>query len=243
MKTTFICILCSLLIGTNMHAQNFDKESFETKSGKPVAVFFVKHASLILKYNDRLIYVDPVSGFMNADEQPKADIILITHEHYDHFDVNAINALKKENTKIISNIAVQDSLKEGVALKNGGKLYLHPNIEVEAVPAYNTTPGREMYHPKDRDNGYILTIEGLRIYIAGDTEDIPEMENIKNPDIAFLPVNQPYTMTVEQAVHAAKIIKPKLLYPYHYGETKVEEIKEILKTEAPEIEVIIKQMQ
>jgi L-ascorbate metabolism protein UlaG (beta-lactamase superfamily) len=95
---------------------------------------------------------------------------------------------------------------------------------VEAVPAYNTTPGREQYHPKGRDNGYILTLDGLRIYIAGDTEDIPEMQQIKDIDVAFLPCNQPFTMTIDQLVSAAKTIKPKVLYPYHYSETPVTQI-------------------
>ena len=106
-------------------------------------------------------------------------------------------------------------------MKNGERTQLEEDIEIEAVPAYNTTKGREQFHPKGRDNGYILTLDGLRIYIAGDTEDIPEMADIKDIDIAFLPCNQPYTMTPEQLVRAAKIIKPKVLFPYHYGDTDV----------------------
>ena len=128
-------------------------------------------------------------------------------------------------------------------MKNGDKLKPASYIQIEAVPAYNTTAGREKFHPKGRDNGFILTIGGLRIYIAGDTEDIPEMNQLKNIDIAFLPVNQPYTMTVDQAVKAAKIINPHILYPYHYGETNVKEIAPKLKSVAPKIEVRIRQMQ
>ena len=114
-------------------------------------------------------------------------------------------------------------------------------MTIEAVPAYNTTPGREKYHPRHRDNGYILTLGGTRIYISGDTEDIPELADLKDIDIAFLPVNQPYTMTVQQAVHAAEMFSPKILYPYHYGDTKVEEIKEKLKNS--NIDVRIREMQ
>ena len=95
------------------------------------------------------------------------------------------------------------------------------DIKVEAVPAYNTTEGHLQFHPKGRDNGYILTLDGLRIYVAGDTEDIPEMADIKDIDIAFLPCNQPYTMTTDQLVKAAKMVKPKVLFPYHYGQTDV----------------------
>ena len=108
-------------------------------------------------------------------------------------------------------------------MANGDKLQL-ADVSVEAVPAYNSTVGREQFHPKGRDNGYILTIDGLRIYIAGDTEDIPEMAQIKDIDIAFLPCNQPYTMTPDQLVRAAKVIKPKVLFPYHYGQTDLSSI-------------------
>lgn len=114
--------------------------------------------------------------------------------------------------------------------ENGDILQITPEIKLEAVPAYNTTPGRDKFHPKGRDNGYILTVGGTRIYIAGDTEDIPEMKQIKNIDIAFLPVNQPYTMTPEQAIQSAKTIQPHILYPYHYGDTNINEVKDGLKT-------------
>ena len=110
-------------------------------------------------------------------------------------------------------------------------------VEVEAVPAYNTTEGRTQFHPKGRDNGYILTLDGLRIYIAGDTEDIPEMQDIKDIDIAFLPCNQPYTMKPEQLVKAAKTVKPKVLFPYHYGQTDLSSIPEQLKGEGIDVRI------
>lgn len=126
--------------------------------------------------------------------------------------------------------------------ENGDILQITPEIKLEAVPAYNTTPGRDKFHPKGRDNGYILTVGDTRIYIAGDTEDIPEMKQIKNIDIAFLPVNQPYTMIPEQAIQSAKIIQPHILYPYHYGDTNINEVKDGLKNEK-EIEVRIRALQ
>ena len=141
---------------------------------------------------------------------------------------------------ILSNC--QKMLDKGQAMKNGDILQITPEIKLEAVPAYNTTPGRDKFHPKGRDNGYILTVGGTRIYIAGDTEDIPEMKQIKNIDIAFLPVNQPYTMTPEQAIQSAKIIQPHILYPYHYGDTNINEVKDGLKNEK-EIEVRIRALQ
>ena len=151
--------------------------------------------------------------------------------------------MEKSGTMIITNASSQKILGKGTIMKNGDKLKPASYIQIEAVPAYNTTAGREKFHPKGRDNGFILTIGRLRIYIAGDTEDIPEMKKLKNIDIAFLPVNQPYTMTVDQAIKAAKVIKPRIFYPYHYGETNVKEIQERLKKEASGIDVRIRQMQ
>ena len=186
--------------------------------------------------------IDPVSDYADFTQQPKADYILITHEHHDHFDTKAIAAIETPDTKIIANPNCQKMLDKGQAMKNGDILQIRPEIKLEAVPAYNTTPGRDKFHPKGRDNGYILTVGGTRIYIAGDTEDIPEMKQIKNIDIAFLPVNQPYTMTPEQAIQSAKTIQPHILYPYHYGDTNINEVKDGLKNEK-EIEVRIRALQ
>lgn len=222
--------------------QNFEIDSFTTKNGKNLKITFFKHASLLLDYAGKKIFVDPVSEYADYTRQPKADFILITHEHHDHFDPKAIAALETEGTSIVTNPACQKMLGKGQAMKNGEVIQLAPDIRIEAIPAYNTTPGREIYHPKGRDNGYILTLDGTRIYIAGDTEDIPEMEQIKDIDIAFLPVNQPYTMTPAQAIRAAKIIHPHILYPYHYGDTDINQVKDGLKDE-PEIEVRIRALQ
>ena len=172
---------------------------------------------------------------------PKADIILVTHEHHDHFDQAAIKQLRGSGTTVYTNPAVHKMLDKSRTMKNGDKVQYADNITIEAVPAYNTTPGREQFHPKGRDNGYVLTLEDLRIYIAGDTEDIPEMANLKDIDIAFLPCNQPYTMTVEQAVNAAKTIKPKVLFPYHYNDTPVNKIT--LKLFKEGIKVLVRNYQ
>ena len=210
-----------------------------------MAITFIKHGSLALTFNNLSIQVDPVSMYADYSTFPKADIILITHEHDDHFDPKAIQTLSKENTLLIMNEASAKKLGNPKAeiMKNGDKIKVSDQILIEAVPAYNTTPGREQFHPRHRDNGYILTIDGLRIYIAGDTEDIPEMKNLKNIDIdiAFLPVNQPYTMTVTQAVNAANMFLPKILYPYHFGNTNVKQLKEALKNSG--IEVRLRKME
>ncbi len=237
---SFIILLC--LSAMTLQAQSFAKDDFKTKSGKTLSIYFVKHSSLILKYDNHLIYVDPVSMYADFSKEPKADVILITHEHQDHFDPKAIADLKKAGTKTILNESTQKKLGEGAVMKNGDELQATPYLHLKAVPAYNTTDGREIYHPKGRDNGYILTIDGLTIYIAGDTEDIPEMAQLKGIDVAFLPVNQPYTMTVDQAVKAARMFKPKILYPYHYNDTNVELIKtQLAGTKG--IEVRIRQLQ
>ena len=119
-------------------------------------------------------------------------------------------------------------LGDGTALRNGERAQVREDVSIEAVPAYNITPGREKFHPKGRDNGYVLTLGGFRIYLAGDTEDIPEMADVKDVDVAFLPVNQPYTMTPEQAARAAKTVQPKVLFPYHYSQTPIQRVADLL---------------
>ena len=235
-------IACLMALGCQAQQQT---DEFTTKSGKKVRFTCIKHASIQINYNGMEIQVDPVGKGMKPETDysqfPKADIILVTHEHHDHFDSDAIAQLTKTSTKIYLNPAVHKMLGSGKALKNGDKVKIANDITIEAVPAYNTTPGREKFHPKGRDNGYILTLDGMRIYIAGDTEDIPEMANIKDISIAFLPCNQPYTMTIEQATNAAKIIKPKVLFPYHYNDTPVNKLIPLLSREG--IKVLIRNYQ
>ena len=216
----------SFSILTSSAAQKTDE--FTTKSGKKVTITCIKHASIEINYNGTEIQVDPVGMWLKPETDyatfPKANIILVTHEHKDHFDRAAIHEIRTPATSIYVNQAVYGHFRNGLVMQNGETRKYAADITIEAVPAYNTTPGREQYHPQGRDNGYVLTLDGLRIYIAGDTEDIPEMADIKDIDVAFLPCNQPYTMTVEQCVNAAKIIKPKVLFPYHYNDTPVHKI-------------------
>ena len=231
---TFIC--CQA-------AQKVDE--FTTKSGKKVTITCIKHASMEINYNGTEIQIDPV-GFgvqptTDYNQFPKANIILITHEHKDHFDREAITCVRTPATSIYSNKAVYNMFRNSIPMNNGDSIIFASDIKIEAVPAYNYTEGRTQFHPKGRDNGYILTLDGLRIYIAGDTEDIPEMEAIKDIDIAFLPCNQPYTMTVDQMVKAAKTIKPKVLFPYHYSQTPVNQA--VMKLAGSGIEVRIRAYQ
>ena len=218
-------------------------ERFLTPSGRPVDITLIKHGSLEIRCNGISVQVDPVSGLGKptdyGTEFPKADVILVTHEHHDHLDKDAIAALMKEDTQLVSNVSCVEALGWGTALSNGDVTVVAGDIKVEAVPAYNTTEGHHQFHPRGRDNGYVLTVDGLRIYVAGDTEDIPEMAQLEDIDVAFLPVNQPYTMTPEQCISAAKVIKPKVLIPYHYGQTDVSGIPDAL----PDIDVRIRRMQ
>ena len=230
MKTPTI-LAASVLMTTGCVAGNYQTDTFKTKGGKEVVITAIKHASLRIQYDGLEIQVDPVAEFAPATDYskfPKADVILVTHEHFDHFDRDTIAALRKDGTQIIANPAVQKMLGFGTALANGESHAPAKGLSLDAVPAYNTTPGRTQFHPKGRDNGYVLTIDGLRIYIAGDTEDIPEMTKLKDVDVAFLPCNQPYTMTPEQVAKAARTIKPKVLFPYHYSQTPVKRVAELL---------------
>ena len=232
-------MVCHLSCST---AQTQKTDVFTTKNGKEVKFTCIKHASMRIEYDGLEIQVDPVADAVKPVTDyslfPKAHIILITHEHHDHFDREAIALLRNSVTAIYSNQSVYDMFHNGIPLKNGDSIVFRSDIKIEAVPAYNTTPGREQFHPKGRDNGYVLTLDGLRIYIAGDTEDIPEMANLKDIDIAFLPCNQPYTMTIDQLISAAKTIQPKVLFPYHYNDTPVSQIR--MKMAGSGIKVLVR---
>ncbi len=224
-----------------MKAQNFEHDVFKTPGGDMITITFIRHASLVIEWRDKTIYVDPVSEYADFSKMAPADLILITHEHHDHFDTKAIEALGAK-AQIILNPATQKMLGRGQAIAQGEAMDLPAfGMKIEAVPAYNNTPGRDKFHPAGRDNGYILTMDGERIYIAGDTEDIPEMKDIKDIDIAFLPVNQPYPMTPEQAARAARTVSPGILYPYHYGETDIRQLEKLLKDSG--IDLRIRQLQ
>lgn len=217
----------------------------------PLVITLIKHGSIELSYKGYSIQVDPVSGYgKNTDfnkEFPKADAILITHEHGDHLDKNAILALSSDKTEILLNAKSQQQIGFGRILTNGEHFTLSPvGIIVEAVPAYNTTAGREQFHPKGNGNGYLIHFWGtLSAYVAGDTEDIPEMVDIPKMrqnmriSVAFLPVNQPYTMTVDQCVNAARMVNPEVLIPYHFSQTDLSGLADRL----PEMKVLLRDMQ
>ena len=190
-----------------------------------------------------MIHIDPFGKLTDYKLMPDADLILITHEHGDHLDPGAIAAIRKSSTVIVANPAAASKIKGAEVMENGQKKTVM-GLPIEAVPAYNMVHKRdngEPFHPPGRDNGYVVTFGDKRVYIAGDTENIKEMETIAPVDIAFIPANLPYTMTPEMAADAARKIRPRILYPYHYGDTEVARITELLG-DTPGIEVRIRSM-
>lgn len=238
MRNFFISLF--VFISPMMHAQsNIEHDDFETSKGK-LSIYFIGHGTLMFDFNGTIIHVDPWSKLADYKTLPKADIILLTHGHGDHMDTSAIHAIWKPKTKMIVTAEIHKTLKDGIIMNNGDNQTLE-KIKIEAVPAYNITAERDKFHPKGRDNGYVLTFGNKRVYIAGDTENIPEMSNLKKIDIAFLPMNQPYTMLPAQVAEAANRIKPKILYPYHFGDTDTNKLLELMKL-YPEISVRVKNM-
>lgn len=197
-----------------------------------VDMHFIGHGSLMFKLNNFFIYIDPVRTSGSYDNLPKADLILVTHEHSDHLDADLINDLRKQTTILLSSEKAAAKIPWAQVMKNGDKNIVN-GITVEAIPAYNIVnmraPGQP-FHPKGTGNGYVLTIGGKKFYIAGDTENTSEMKALKDIDIAFLPMNLPYTMTPEMVADAALAFRPKILYPYHYGDTDTNILVNLLKT-------------
>jgi L-ascorbate metabolism protein UlaG (beta-lactamase superfamily) len=208
-----------------------------------LSITFLGHSTLVLTYGDTVIHVDPVGQFGDFAHLPKADIILVTHEHSDHLDAAAIAAVRTASTTIVAARTCAETLPDAVILHNGDSRAIK-GIRIEAVPAYNIkhmrAPGAP-FHPKGAGNGYILTLGERKVYIAGDTENTPEMKGLKGIDIAFLPMNLPYTMTPEMVADAAQGFRPHILYPYHQGDTDTSKIVGLLAS-AKDIEVRIRPM-
>ena len=210
--------------------QQFEKDTISTSEGNLI-ITFIGHASLIFNFNDMVIHVDPFSRLADYSSLPKADLVLITHEHGDHCDPTAVEFIRKESTAIVLTEACTSKISGGIVMKNGDVKTVK-GIKIEAVPAYNIVHKRdngEPFHPKGVGNGYVIHFGDKKVYIAGDTENIPEMKELKNIDIAFLPMNLPYTMTPEMVADAAKSFMPKILYPYHYGDTDVSKLVDLMK--------------
>jgi L-ascorbate metabolism protein UlaG (beta-lactamase superfamily) len=227
-RALLILIFSAMLVPA--HSQEIPEFDKIPTSAGTLELHFIGHGSLMFKINGFVIYIDPARSSGNYDFLPKGDLILVTHEHGDHLDPQLIADLKKPGTLLFCNQNSTAKVSWGMAMKAGDRQEIN-NIVIEAVPAYNIvneiSPGHP-FHPNGVGVGYILTIGGKKVYVAGDTENTPEMKALKNIAIAFLPMNLPYTMTPAMVADAALAFKPKILYPYHFGETDTNEIVKLL---------------
>jgi L-ascorbate metabolism protein UlaG (beta-lactamase superfamily) len=222
--------------------QQFETDVIPTSAGD-LKITFLGHGSLMLAFNGKTIYVDPFSRVADYSKLPKADVILITHEHHDHLDLEALARVRTERTAVVLTKTCARQVKGGIVMRNGDERVVD-GMWVEAVPAYNLIHKRETgqpFHPRGIGNGYIVTFGDKRVYFAGDTENIPEMKRLQGIHCAFLPMNLPYTMTPEMVADAAKAFQPNILYPYHFGNTDTSKLENLLREET-EIEVRIRKM-
>ncbi|MEN6577407.1 MAG: MBL fold metallo-hydrolase [Phycisphaerales bacterium] len=219
------------------------QDIIKTETGD-LTITFIGHGALMFGYRDKTVHVDPVSREGDYTKLPKADLVLITHEHGDHLDPKALNMVRKDQTKVLLTKECVEKIPDGTVMKNGDAVTAC-GFKIEAVPAYNIAhkrPDGQPFHPKGTGNGYVLNFDKTRVYVAGDTENIPEMAQLKKIDIAFLPMNLPYTMTPEMVAEAARVFEPKILYPYHYGQTDPNTLVSLLK-DSKKTEVRVREMQ
>ena len=236
-------LLAATLLTLSVHfpaaAQEMSDSNVMTSQGDLV-VHAIHHASMTLTWLDTTVLVDPAPAPDAAEGSdvtaeykalPAPNLIIVTHEHGDHFNADILKAIP--DAPIIAPQAVIDKMPDDLkaratVLANGESKKFSDILTVDAVPAYNITEDRLKFHPKGRDNGYVLTFGNTRVYVAGDTEDTPEMRALTGIDVAFVPMNLPYTMDVEHAADAVKAFKPGIVYPYHYGESDVNKFKELV---------------
>lgn len=206
-----------------------------------LTIHAIHHASMALSLPDKLLFVDPVDHLPEFEQLGSPDIILLTDIHGDHFSVKTLDRLFAKNTTLVAPQAVAEKLPESflskvIVLHNGEKEIVK-DIAITAVPMYNLPESPDAYHTKGRGNGYVLLLDGKRIYISGDTEGTPEMRQLKNIDVAFVCMNLPYTMDIHQAADAVLDFKPKIIYPYHYGKSDVKAFKKIVESKDSAIDV------
>jgi len=222
--------------------KQFETDIFSTSAGE-LTITFIGHGSLMFDLMQLNISIDPFSRMADYSQLPKADLILITHEHQDHLDLTALAEVRTDETSLVVTETCAKQLTGSIVMQNGDVRTVH-GIQIEAVPAYNLVHTRENgqpFHPKGVGNGYILTFGDLRVYVAADTENTPEMKALTGIDVAFLPMNLPYTMTPEMVADAAKAFQPRILYPYHFGNTDTQLLLDLLQDEKG-IEVRIREM-
>lgn len=259
MKQLLTLLICISFIGCKNETRENTEEEYNSevteasqkveqeKDSIPVDIQPISHATAVINWDDVVIYLDPTGGAEAFQGSAAPSMVLITDIHGDHMDAETLTALQLGDTQIIAPQAVKDELppelQEQVTVMNNGESQDVQGINIEAIPMYNLPEDPEAFHTKGRGNGYVLERDGHRIYIAGDTEDIPEMRNLQDIDIALIPMNLPYTMEVEQAADGVLAFEPKKVYPYHFrgqdGFADVDRFKEIVNEQNPDIEVVM----
>mgnify|MGYP002625213000 CR=1 FL=1 len=225
--------------------RSYTTDILETISGKKLEITFIVHASLKFRFWDRVIYLDPTSSLADFSGCEKADFIFYTHHHDDHFDLKALEQLSTPDTTIVCTKTVADAIpdrdsRDIEVMKNGDSFNFRKGFSVEAVPAYNYLM-RERFHPQGRDNGYIMTFDGLKVYVAGDTDRIPEGEAVQC-DIALVPIGGTYTMNAAEAAEFVNALRPHVVIPTHYASIvgSLDDAREFVKHLDREIEVCLK---
>jgi L-ascorbate metabolism protein UlaG (beta-lactamase superfamily) len=233
-----ITLIMIFIVCGNTMSNGFEKDVFKTSDGE-LTITFIGHGTLMMELNGKVIHIDPVGQYADYSNLPKADLILITHHHGDHLDAVAVEKIRKPSAGVVLTTSCLSKIPDGTTLKNGDS-GIFEGFEIKAVPAYNIkherNPGMP-FHPKGEGNGYLIRCDNMTVYVAGDTENIPEMKFLRNIDIAFLPMNLPYTMTPEMVADAVKSFRPKILYPYHFGNTDLSTLAGILTDEPVEIRI------
>jgi L-ascorbate metabolism protein UlaG (beta-lactamase superfamily) len=242
-EITLMVVLLLLSIQFSALAeQAFETDIVKTAEGD-LKITFLGHGTLMFSFGGNVIHIDPFSRVADYSKLPQADMILLTHEHPDHLDLKALEFLRTDKTVLVLTEKCAQQVKGSIIMRNGDVQSIE-GLKIEAVPAYNLVHMRSEgvpFHPKGAGNGYVITFGDKRIYVAADTENIPEMKKLKDIDYAFLPMNLPYTMTPEMVADAAKRFKPKVLYPYHYGDTDPSRLVDLME-DVPEVEVRIRKM-
>jgi L-ascorbate metabolism protein UlaG (beta-lactamase superfamily) len=238
-KIVFTMMLAAVALNANAQV-----ESIQTSNGS-LQIHPITHATFVLNYNNKAYYVDPTGGPSAFTGMAKPDVILITDIHGDHCDPKTVDSIRTNNTIIVAPRAVAERLTgvnpSKLVILNNGQKKDQAGVTITAVPMYNLPEEADSRHTKGRGNGYVINFGGKNIYVSGDTEDIPEMRQLKNIDAAFVCMNLPYTMDINQAASAVLEFKPKVVYPYHYrgqgGLSDVDAFKKLVNDGNKDIDV------